>query len=78
MSARQQTLSKGEYKLALKYYNKEFQLFPKFVRILSNRAAAHMSMESWILEQLDVDAVPQIGPCHTKCLHRRATIYLNL
>jgi tetratricopeptide (TPR) repeat protein len=69
---------KGEFKLALKYYNKGFQLFPSSVRILSNRAAAYMSIENWTSAQMDVDAVLAIDPSHTKCLYRRASIYLNL
>lgn len=70
--------TKGEYKLALEYYNKGFQLFPCSVRVLSNRAATYMRMERWGLAQQDVDAVLKIDPSHTKCLHRRAFIYLNL
>jgi hypothetical protein len=41
--------TKGEYKLALKYYDKGINLLPLSVRILSNRVAVHMSMESWTL-----------------------------
>lgn len=70
--------AKGEYKLALKYYNKGLQLFPCSVRILSNRAAAHMSMESWSLALQNVEAVLIIDPSHIKCLYRRASIFLNL
>lgn len=69
---------KGEFKLALKYYNKGFQLFPSSIRILSNRAAAYMSIENWSSAQMDVDTVLAIDPSHTKCLYRRASIYLKL
>jgi tetratricopeptide (TPR) repeat protein len=70
--------TKGEYKLALKCYNKGMKMFPLSIRILSNRSAVHMSMESWTLALQDVEMVLKIDPTHNKCSYRRASIYLHL